>query len=99
MTWLVLVLVGIAIYVFLRKPNRVKEVENGSQDKVLHHIEEESIFETKKMDVEEDDEIVAAIMVAILAFSGSDTLQVLRIRPSGNNWVLTGRQEQMRGRT
>jgi hypothetical protein len=38
-------------------------------------------------------------MVAILAFSGSDTLQVVRIRPSGNNWVLTGRQEQMRGRT
>ncbi len=87
MMWLVLAIFVISVILVLRK--------NGSQKEIVmqpnHEHEFQAVSANTDVDVE-DEYIIAVITAAIHEFTGSEAFEVVKIRPTAQNWTLTGRQ-------
>jgi hypothetical protein len=61
-----------------------------------HH---EVLLPSKIIEVEAEEEyVIAVITAAIQEFSGTGEFEVVKIKPSAPNWVLTGRQDLLANR-
>lgn len=88
MMWLILAIFVIGVIVVLRKNRSQKEIvmqPNHGQHGIL------TASASNDADVE-DEYIIAAITAAIHEFTGSGEFEVVRIKPTAQNWILTGRQ-------
>jgi hypothetical protein len=94
MMWLALAIFIICVIVVLRKNRSQKEIV--MQPNHGHHGILAASASTEA-DVE-DEYIIAAITAAIHEFTGSGEFEVVRIRPTAQNWILTGRQNLLANR-
>jgi len=101
MMWLILAIITVGFLVILRK--RSIERENADQFAEPHNknVHEVHPLPTSVVDVEEEDEeeLIAVITAAIEEFTGTSEFEVVRITPRAGNWLLTGRQNLLRGRS
>ncbi|AJQ25469.1 hypothetical protein [Pelosinus fermentans] len=89
MMWLGLAIFVIGVIVVLRKNRSQKEEIVMQQNHGQHGILTASASTDANV---EDEYIIAAITAAIHEFTGSGEFEVVRIRPTAQNWILTGRQ-------
>ncbi len=101
MMWLVVVILIIGFLAIVR--NRSLKKENaghfaGQYNKNAHEVHP---LPTSVVDVEEEDEeeLIAVITAAIEELTGTSEFEVVRITPRAGNWLLTGRQNLLRGRS
>ncbi len=88
MMWLILAIFVIGVIVILQKNRSQKEIvmqQNHGQHGIL------TVSASTDADME-DEYIIAAITAAIHEFTGSGEFEVVRIKPTAQNWILTGRQ-------
>lgn len=89
MMWLILAIFVIGVIVVLRKNRSQKEIVMQP-----NHGQQEILTASASTDADVEDEyIIAAITAAIHEFIGSGEFEVVRIRPTAHNWILTGRQD------
>lgn len=88
MMWLILAIFVIGVIVVLRKNRSQKEIVMQP-----NHGQQEILTASASTDADVEDEyIIAAITAAIHEFTGSEEFEVVRIKPTAQNWILTGRQ-------
>jgi len=111
MIWLLIALIAaIVLFLFLRKKPAEETAQSaprleasGTQATQAPEDDELSVvimaaiaeFEGGEMI---EDELLAILAAAVAEFEGGGEFQVVRIRPSGRLWALTGRQELMQSR-
>lgn len=88
MMWLVFAIFIICVIAVLRK--------NRSQQEVAMQVDHKQygkVAASASTDADVEDEyIIAAITAAIHEFTDSEEFEVVRIRLTAQNWILTGRQ-------
>jgi hypothetical protein len=92
MMWLAFAIVIICLIVLLRnKPQGAPMIhENSEQHEIL--------LPSTITELEADEDVIAVITAAIHEFTGTGEFQVVKIKPSATNWVLTGRQNLLANR-
>lgn len=91
MIWLVLAIVVIGFIVMIRNRSQ-REPAKGSEQ---HEILLPSVL--IEGDAEEE-YMIAVITAAIHEFTGTGEFEVVKIKPSAQNWTLTGRQNLLANR-
>jgi hypothetical protein len=94
MMWLVVLIVVVRLIMVLRNMS-LKKTNVNILDDGNNQIHSAPILDTA--DTEEDD-LIAAITAAIHEFTGTGDFEVVSIKPSGDNWTLTGRLNLLRNR-
>ena len=99
MMWLVAVIFIIGFHAIVR--NRSLKQENvghfaGQYNKNAHEVHP---LPTSVVEEEEEEELIAVITAAIQELTGTNEFEVVRITPRAGNWLLTGQQNLLRGRS
>lgn len=90
MIWLVLAIVVICI-VMIRNRSQKESAKSSEQHEILLPPT------LTEIDAEEE-YVIAVITAAIHEFTGTGEFEVVKIKPSAQNWILTGRQNLLANR-
>lgn len=91
MIWLVLAIVVICFIVMIRNRSQKEPTKSSEPHEIL--------IPSALAELEAEEEyVIAVITAAIHEFTGTGEFEVVKIKPSAQNWVLTGRQNLLANR-
>lgn len=91
MIWLVLAIIVISFIVMIRNRSQKESAKSSEQHEIL-------LPPTLTEGDAEEEYVIAVITAAIHEFTGTGDFEVVKIKPSAQNWILTGRQNLLANR-